>query len=62
MYGRRRLIRKRMMRQVSAVNRLRDVATFIFDNMSDVLCAIGIIVGVFYIVPAVLCILASAVK
>jgi len=62
MYGRRRLIRKRMMRRVSAVNRLRDVATFILDNMSDVLCAIGIFVGVFYIVPAALCILASAVK
>lgn len=62
MYGRRRLIRKRMMRRVSAVNRLRDVATFIFDNTADVLCAIGIFIGVFYIVPAALCILASAVK
>ena len=62
MYGRRRLIRKRMMRRVSAVNHLRDVVTFLFDNVSDVLCAIGIFVGVFYIVPAVLCILASAVK
>jgi len=62
MYGRRRLIRKRMMRRVSAVNHLRDVVTFLFDNVSDVLCAIGIFVGVFYIVPAALCILASAVK
>ena len=62
MYGKRRLVRKRMMRRIAIVNRLRDVASFIFDNTSDVLCAIGIFVGVFYIVPAALCILASAVK
>lgn len=62
MYSKRRIVRYRMMRKAVFMRRLNDAVTSAKSFASEILCAIGILIGVFYLIPVAIKIIVSTIK
>ena len=53
-YERRRLVRHRRMRRTALTDQIRYTAATVMDYIPEIVAAIGIAIGVFYLIPILL--------